>query len=60
MRRLTIAVDNDHAEAVVFSNGVVAFWHNAGQLYAWASLDILREQWPGAKLTWIDEEPDHA
>lgn len=56
-RRLHIAIDNDHAEAVEFSIGViVAFWHEAMQLYAWRSLADLREQLPGAKLTWIDEE----
>jgi hypothetical protein len=56
-KRLTIAIDEDTAEAVEFTHGmIVAFWAGAQQLYAWANLDALREQWPDATLTWIDEE----
>jgi hypothetical protein len=59
-RRLRIAIDNDHAEAVECTNGViVAFWCEAQRVYAWAGLDALYEALPGAKLTWIDEETDH-
>lgn len=61
-RRLTITVPVALAEAVQFSNGfIVAVWSSdPPELYAWRDLDALREQWPDAVLTWIDEEPDHA
>jgi hypothetical protein len=57
VRRLKIATSNDQAEAVHTTSGViVAFWERAHQVYAWADLEVLREELPDAELTWIDEE----
>lgn len=57
-RRLTITIPGDEAEACQFTNGaIVGFWTDPPQLYAWLSLDALREEWPDAHLTWLDPEP---
>lgn len=59
MRRLTITIPGDEAEAVQFTNGVIAaLWTDPPQPYLWLNLDALREQWPDAEITWIDEETD--
>lgn len=60
-RRLRIEHGTDHAEALQTTDGVIiGFWMPACQAYAWVDMDALREELPAARLTWIDEEPDHA
>lgn len=55
MRRFTITTPDDTAEAVQFSNGLIsALWRESGP-YLWISLAGLREDFPDAELTWIDQ-----
>ncbi|MFE9099891.1 hypothetical protein [Actinomadura geliboluensis] len=60
-RRLIITLPGGspygYAEGCQLTNGViVASWFDPPQLYVWRDLDELREEWPDAELTWLDED----